>query len=309
MNMIPPLLQAFLASVLPIKSNRRMLIRLLKQVLRDPATATARINLTNIANFLRYRKQQFHCPVCGHKTTPLYDFPDLVLRREHKISILRETMQCRECLSSMRQRSLALALLEYWRQRYCVCHTSIAELAAAGLCGVRILDTDNFSAISQLLRCADGYVRCSYLPDIPWGVTLTSNYYNINLERIDFENESFDIVLTSDVMEHVRDSDAAHEEIHRILRPGGAYIFNVPFDEHEEMDIQLVDTSGTQDVYLCKPQYHGDPLSGGILAYRVFGRELIRKLQSLGFRVTFQRIEQPASLVTDGDVFVAIRQD
>jgi SAM-dependent methyltransferase len=276
-------------------------------VLQAPSSAASRLNGANVSNFLHFRRQRFDCPICGKRTTPLYDFPDVALRREHKIGLLRETLQCRHCLSSMRQRTLAVALLKLWHQRTSVRHTSIATLAAAGLGGVRVLDSDNFSAISQLLREDPDYVRCSYLPEKPWGIALQPNYYNINLENIDFADASFDIVLTSDVMEHVRDSDAAHAEIHRILRPGGAYVFTVPYDEHREQDIQLVDTTGTENVYLCEPHYHGDPLTGGILAYRIFGRQLITKLQTLGFKVDFERIEEPGSLVTDGDVFLAVK--
>ena len=82
----------------------------------------------------------------------------------------------------------------------------------------------------------------------------------------------------------------------------------MPYDEDSEYEIQLVDTTTDDDKYLCSPQYHGDPLTGGILAYRVFGRDLIAKLSGLGYRVSFRRIEQPANLVTDGDVFVAIKR-
>jgi hypothetical protein len=70
----------------------------------------------------------------------------------------------------------------------------------------------------------------------------------------------------------------------------------------------LVDTSEKENRYLCEPQFHGDPLTGGILAYRVFGRHLITELSDLGFEVDFFRIEQPASLVVDGDVFVAMKK-
>jgi len=286
-----------------------MIVRMLKQVSRSPATAVARINYVNISNFLRFTKHVFHCPICGQQTTPIYDFPNLAVRREHKIGVLRETLQCRKCFASMRQRSLALKLLEHLYERTTVRHESIAALAAAGLGGIRLLDTDNFSAISNLLRKDPSYIRCSYLPDRNWGTEIEPNYYNINLEQIDFHDASFDIVLTSDVMEHVRDSDAAHAEIQRVLVSGGAYIFNVPYDERLEHDIQLVDTSTAEDVYLCEPQYHGDPLTGGVLAYRVFGRDLISKLSNLGFRVDFNRLEQEEFLVTDGDVFIAIKKD
>jgi SAM-dependent methyltransferase len=207
----------------------------------------------------------------------------------------------------MRERSLALALLDHIAARTGVRHGSIAALAQAGLNGVHVLDSDNFSAISRLLRADPAYVRSSYLPDKPFGALIEPNYRNINLEKIDFGDDSFDVVLTSDVMEHVRDSAAAHAEIYRILRPGGVYIFNVPFDEREEHNVRLVDTSTGEDVFLVPPQYHGDPLTGGILAYRVFGRELVSDLEALGFKVDFRRLDRPERLVMDGDVFIAVK--
>lgn len=302
-------LNTLLRWAMPMKSNRRLVGRTVKQVIQSPATIPKRVNHTNLGNFLRYRRRRFDCPVCGAKTTPLYDFPNLALRREHKIGEMRETLQCRECFASMRERALALALLNDWHRRTSIRHASVAALAADGLGDVRVLDSDNFSAISRLLRGDKSYVRCSYLPDRPWGTVIEPNYHNINLERINFEDSCFDIVLTSDVMEHVRDSDAAHAEIHRVLRTGGAYIFTVPYDETRAEDLQLVDTTTANDVFLCEPHYHGDPLTGGILAYRVFGRSLLGKLEKLGFKVDFRRLESPGNLVMDGDVFVAVRQD
>jgi hypothetical protein len=108
-------------------------------------------------------------------------------------------------------------------------------------------------------------------------------------------------------MEHVRDCNAAHREIFRVLRREGAYIFNVPFDGSSDDHIRLVDTSTPTDVYLVPPQMHGDPLTGGILAYRVFGRRLVPDLEAIGFSVTFSLIQDPSRLIIDGDVFTAVR--
>ena len=209
------------------------------------------------------------------------------------------------CLASLRERTLSLALLKYLNKRWSTDLKSIAELAKHGLGGLRVLDTDNFSGISRMLRVCQGFTRCSYRPDHPWGHEIEPGYFNIDLQRISFADQSFDVILTSDVMEHVRDCEAAHSEIYRTLRPGGAYVFTVPFEESSAEDIQLVDTRMETDVFLVSPQYHGDPLSGGILAYRVFGQDLIHRLGLLGFVVEFLRIHQPSALVLDGDVFVA----
>jgi SAM-dependent methyltransferase len=43
-----------------------------------------------------------------------------------------------------------------------------------------------------------------------------------------FRDASFDLVLATDVLEHVRDEARALAEMHRVLRPGGALVATVP---------------------------------------------------------------------------------
>jgi SAM-dependent methyltransferase len=51
-----------------------------------------------------------------------------------------------------------------------------------------------------------------------------------------FPNESFDGILSSQVLEHVFTPERFLGEIHRVLRPGGTLVLAVPFvwDEHEQ---------------------------------------------------------------------------
>ena len=43
-----------------------------------------------------------------------------------------------------------------------------------------------------------------------------------------FPDASFDLVLSFDVFEHIRDSDAHLREVSRVLRPGGRYLVQTP---------------------------------------------------------------------------------
>lgn len=43
-----------------------------------------------------------------------------------------------------------------------------------------------------------------------------------------FADQSFDVVLSFDVFEHIADSDAHLAEVRRVLRPGGAYVLQTP---------------------------------------------------------------------------------
>jgi cyclopropane fatty-acyl-phospholipid synthase-like methyltransferase len=46
--------------------------------------------------------------------------------------------------------------------------------------------------------------------------------------RIPFADESFDVVLSFDVFEHIRDSDGHLKEVARVLVTGGRYLFQTP---------------------------------------------------------------------------------
>jgi 2-polyprenyl-3-methyl-5-hydroxy-6-metoxy-1,4-benzoquinol methylase len=43
-----------------------------------------------------------------------------------------------------------------------------------------------------------------------------------------FENNTFDVVLSTEVLEHVLNPDAYLLEVKRVLKPGGIFFFTVP---------------------------------------------------------------------------------
>tara|TARA_Y100000310_G_scaffold337606_1_gene425133 strand:- start:1324 stop:2052 length:729 start_codon:yes stop_codon:yes gene_type:complete len=50
----------------------------------------------------------------------------------------------------------------------------------------------------------------------------------MSAENLTFKDNSFDLVLCSDVLEHIEHDDKALSEIKRVLKPGGMFIFSVP---------------------------------------------------------------------------------
>jgi SAM-dependent methyltransferase len=294
-------------SLLPHFSYRRMVAVMLARSMTGRARLRARLASENWQNYRRFRCAAFTCNVCGERGHPLFDFPDLQRRREHYIGVLRETLQCKRCGATMRHRTLVAGLLSVLRERSGRNLASARDIDATVLGDLKILDTDAFSPLSRLLRGRPGYLMSSYRPDLPMDTEISPGHWNLNLESMGFASDSFDIVLTSDVMEHVRNIDAAHREIARVLKNGGAYVFTVPYDRALEGHRVLVDTSGPEDVFLVPPQYHGDPITGGVLAYRVFGRQLIDDLAKINLRAEFSEIDDPAILVLGGDLFVATK--
>ncbi len=51
--------------------------------------------------------------------------------------------------------------------------------------------------------------------------------------RLDFPDACFDEVQAIDVLEHVPDLDAVLAEVKRVLKPGGAFVANIPFHKSE----------------------------------------------------------------------------
>lgn len=302
-------------TLFPKNTLRRIIF---SKVYRTLRLQSAKNPYFNIGNFFDSTNRDYHarfagkkidCNVCGNASSIMYDFPNVRHRTEHRIGLLRETLQCSHCGATMRDRTLAYALLSLINRGKNLPVRSIAELGKQDQLGARCLDTDSFSQTSRLLKHLPDHVRSSFVTNVSFGTELEANRYNINLEKIDFPDESFDIVLTSDVAEHIRDIDRAHREIYRILRKGGTYIFTAPYDPECATHHVLVDTTTSEDKYLVPAQLHGDPLTGGILAYRVFGRQIFVDLEKIGFTVEFLAVNDTSLGIFDGDVFIATRKE
>jgi SAM-dependent methyltransferase len=93
----------------------------------------------------------------------------------------------------------------------------------------------------------------------------------------EIKNESFDIVIAFDVLEHVPDYHRALEEVHRVLSSKGLGIFTVP-----QKDNLLVTY---EDPTIVTPEERTEHFGQGD-HLRIFGDDFCRTLESKGFSVT-----------------------
>jgi SAM-dependent methyltransferase len=164
-----------------------------------PSAAYGAAARTSPARHPSPRGHAKHCPVCGRGFGHFLAF-GLARRRNAR---------CPGCGSLERHRFLWLYLertLRLLRRRGSVLH--IAPEACirnriAGRPGLR------YQAIDL------------YRPD--GGATMDAT-------RLAFADESFDIVICSHVLEHVREDRRALAEMARVLRPGGRAVIMVPLD-------------------------------------------------------------------------------
>jgi SAM-dependent methyltransferase len=128
-----------------------------------------------------------------------------------------------------------------------------------------------------------------------------------DFQSLHYADGTFDLVIASDVFEHIRDDHKAFREIYRVLKPGGSLILTVPYNHDQPATIQRVDTAGKTDVHLLEPEYHGG--GGQTLAYRNYGRDLLSLIRGAGFSVARLDLEVPAEGITPQTVIVGAKAD
>jgi len=114
--------------------------------------------------------------------------------------------------------------------------------------------------------------------------------------RLSFPDESFDVVISSDVFEHIPDPYRAHREVARVLKKGGRHVFTVPFDPRGYLDDVRARLDSAGAIELLSPAiYHHDPVSGkcDVLVYTIFGLEMLVRLRQLGLETTLYHVSAP----------------
>ena len=162
----------------------------------------------------------------------------------------------------------------------------------------------------------DLLARCSWIdvatsrfePRQKRGKKLGGRTTNQNLEALTFADASFDVVITSDVLEHVRLDERAHRKIRRVLKPGGVHLFTVPHfrDRSTLTRVEVVDPADpSSDRYLTEKEYHGDANSeeGRALSYRSYGIDLDDRLATLDFAVDYTMDEFPEKGIRNTELF------
>lgn len=299
-----------LLSVLaPRFSKRRLMLSILRDFRYQPASILGRLSAVNFENHRTCQALSMHCNVCGSDGPMAYDFPDVRIRKAHGIGLLRETLRCRSCAATMRDRQVAHGLLKIIGERLGQAAPDLATFRRQPAGVLRILDSDSFSPINRVLRGLPGYTHSQFVPDRKNGDTLADGSVVVDLERIPFADASFDVVLSSDVMEHVADDASAHREIYRCLDRGGAYVFTIPYDPcaqgHRALTVRTGLDGAASHLFLDK-HVHGDPhASSGIVAHRIYGRQLLDDLKGLGFEPVFLDVNLPRQGIFGGDLFIA----
>ena len=171
-----------------------------------------------------------YCPVCEHQFSTFYPLPVAYIRNWARYGFPYKAAQfetlnfkefsCPICGSTDRDRLFTFYLKNFKDKR------------------LSILDIAPSKSLSSYIRKHLGahYITADLFME---GVDL-----RLNIEKMDsIDNDQYDLVICSHVLEHVPDDIAALKEIRRVLKPGGKAILMVPIVK--DLDVIIEDPKET----------------------------------------------------------------
>lgn len=212
---------------------------------------------------LHYAGKAYYCPYCKHTFRKLlpggFDLP--VLKEKQVVGGgYRENLVCPRCFSIDRDRLIYLYLTEY--TNLLTLPLNVLHVAPEGCLRAFLMSLLNITYTS--------------------GVKFYEGYYydrKVNLmdvTRMSFPDESFDVVICNHVLEHIREDKLALKEIYRVLKPGGWAILQVP--------ISRILTQTLEDPTVNTPEKR-EEVFGQFDHVRIYGQDYPSILEKAGFMV------------------------
>ncbi len=226
------------------------------------------------------------CKVCGHEQGS-YRYRNIITPELAKIWRLkkaeirgfsrRESSHCRKCGSSLRSRSLAEAIMLSYPESKAIFFIDWVVWAKAKK--LTIAEINYCGQLHQYLAINPGTKTSQYCES-----TLRARIANFlkgirseDISKLSYQSGSFDLVLHSEVLEHVDNVDKALKECRRILKPGGICVFTVPLIMSRKTKRKARIDPATKSVnYYDKPSFHGSGEEDNLVFWE-FGGDFIKK--------------------------------
>jgi len=229
------------------------------------------------------------CAACGSTGPMLYRrrvIPDRLAElwglspRRAEALARKESLDCWRCGAKLRARRIAQRLLDLYTPR----HASICAWADdPGPDPPRVAEINRVEGLHDQLARLPGAACSDFLDDARPGEIINGTRHE-NLMALTYADASFDLIVTSETLEHVPDLSTALAEIRRVLVPGGRHVFTVPLLPGVES------TYARSSIIDGRLIHHAPPIRhpGGDVGYPVyteFGADFPDILRRAGFEV------------------------
>ena len=207
---------------------------------------------------------------------------------------IREGQYCVNCRCCARTHQLSIAILQELANHSGTSYTNLREaFKNQQIQQLVIAEINSLGNIHPFLAQSPNLWYSEFLSTNP---AIRSE----NLESLSYSDNFFDVVLTSETLEHVPDIDKAFAEIHRVLKPGGKHIFTTPVVWDRPLTRIRASMSNNEVIHQLPPSYHGSKTKNqsDYLVFYEFGADVIERCKLAGFQVDLLRDQQNPSLVT-----------
>jgi SAM-dependent methyltransferase len=227
---------------------------------------------------VHWRVSSGDCPLCGGTVfISLHASPFMT--------------RCVRCTANVTNLSLAPVIAKHFGGHYA--GRTAYELSTFG------------STLKWLQRHFASVTVSEYFPDKPFG-SVVDGIVNQDVQRLTFPDESFDLVTSNQVMEHVPDDILGFSESLRVLKPGGALVFSVPLRDIPKTERKAyVDAAGCVQI-IGEPEYHDSRLGGpgsALCFWHHSVHDIAERVQQVGFsearlvKVTLCKAQRTPELV------------
>jgi SAM-dependent methyltransferase len=181
----------------------------------------------------------------------------------------QQGLHCAACSSNLRCMVLAKAIMACFDYLGTFRDFVRSETARS----LRVLEINEAAALTPFLREIPGHVLGCF-PEV-------------NMMTLPYEDQSFDLVIHSDTLEHIERPIRGLSECHRVLRRGGFCSFTVPII----VDRLTISREG------LPPSFHGSPSNpADCLVYTEYGADAWKHVILAGFReCRIVSLDYPAS--------------
>lgn len=174
-----------------------------------------------------------------------------------KAYLFRESMFCSSCDSSYRVRRLASELIKLYSPEMLNLRQLLLDPGFSKLKILEINEVGSFGSLHRVLKSHPGLTTTCFIADGSFGSEYKGKSIQ-NLESLTFEDGYFDLVIHSDVLEHIPHLELAKREMYRVLKPKGTCVFTVPINLKIKLSFSRAKFANNgQRVDLHQPLFHG----------------------------------------------------